>query len=51
VFLFGFATSGKANIGKDDHCDLAGYGVMLMQLADDGIATMLAGGELKEIKP
>lgn len=49
VFLYGFAKSRIANIADDDLRDLADFGALLLGLDDDGIETMLAGDELKEV--
>ena len=49
MFLYGFAKSQMANIADDNLRDLAEFGVLLLGLDDDGIETMLAGDELKEV--
>jgi hypothetical protein len=49
MFLYGFAKSRKANIAPDDLRDLADFGALLLGLDDDGIETMVAGDELKEV--
>ena len=49
VFVYGFAKSARVNVSKADERDLADYGAMLLSLDDDGIETIMAGDELKEI--
>ncbi len=49
VFIYGFAKSRQANLNAADQRDLADYGGMLLRLDDDGIETIVAGDELKEI--
>ena len=49
VFIFGFAKSRQANIGKADERDLRDYGALILDLDTAGIAKMIAGGELKEV--
>ncbi len=50
VFMFGFAKSRQTNLNAADERDLADYGRMLLGLGDDGIETIVAGDELKEIE-
>ena len=50
VFLYGFAKSRQANINKADERDLQDYGQMILALDDTGIATMIAGNELEEVR-
>lgn len=49
VFMFGFAKSQRANIADDDLRDLADFGMLLLAMDGEGIETMLAGDELKEV--
>ena len=49
VFLFGFAKSERANIGKLDEHELAATGAWLLALDTAAIRVALAAGELKEI--
>ncbi len=51
IFLYGFAKSQQANIDKADERDLQDYGKMILDLDDTGIATMIAGNELTEVRP
>jgi len=50
VFLYGFAKSRQENISMADERDLQDYGAMILDLDDVGIATMIAGNELKEVR-
>ncbi len=50
AFLYGFSKSAQANISAADRRDLTDYGRMLLDIGEDGIAAMIAGGELREIE-
>jgi hypothetical protein len=41
--------AGRANISNADERDLQDYAKMILDLDDRGIATMIAGNELKEV--
>jgi hypothetical protein len=49
VFLFGFAKSDQANLGRDDESDLKAFGTLLLALDAKGITTMITGRELTEV--
>jgi hypothetical protein len=48
-FLFGFAKSDQANLGKADERDLKDFGALLLALDARGIETMIVGKELTEV--
>jgi hypothetical protein len=50
VFLYGFPKNTQANIGAADRRDLTDYGMMLLDLGEEGIAAMIEAEELMEIE-
>ena len=50
MFLYGFPKNTQANIGAADRRDLTDYGMMLLDLGEEGIAAMIEAEELMEIE-